>query len=1436
MKRSKLLTIPRAATRMLLATLLLTMTAQTAWATIGGTGTQSDPYTINSVDDWNTFASNVNNGTESYSGKTVKLTADIGTAQDPITATVGTVSGSTQGNAFAGIFDGSGHTIHVNITNTSDQGTALFRYISGATIKNVKVTGTVNGTMHCAGLVGFAASSTTCAIKNCEVATSVTCGGNNHSHCGGILGHGLSSTTTISNCLFSGSISGTTSATGIIYGWGDDGTHSIVNCLSAGNYSGCSGVELLKKDKGTESITNCYRKTNGGSQGTDASSMTANELAVALNNGGEEWQVVGDYVVPIMVQNPYNILYATITDVNSRYLYTGSAISITPTVTAADGTVLTENTHYTVTIKNSSNETVPNVINEGDYTLTVTAKDGSSYIGSQIFSFSVSDCPEGLSIDTEYSKGQDGYYYVNMPKTGTTTVTLPDGFTSSFKVYDDGGKNGNYSGGCDGYLILTAPQGFSLKLTGTSTTEEYKSDYLAVYDGNTASDENKRAVIQGKDSNSEDIGTINSSGRSLTLYFSSDNDTYYAGLDLTVELVDSRAPNTITINQSTGGTVTSSAATAYMEDEITLTISPSEGYLLSGLAVKNGEDQNLVTNGGEWYSGSNTSTFVMAGSAVTVTPTFTNNLTAEGGLSMEMPKAGSLTPAIPSGVSSFKVTYDALITEAGTSTLLVTAPEGYLVQLTGHANFTPYCQGNRAIFKVYDGNTTGGQTLSEIQKVNTQFYNDDIYPTVSTGQSMLITCESQYNPITTTTNNYRWYLDLIVTFVKTESHSISSNSVNGTVTSDKQTAQSGETVSLTVTPAEGYVLKDITAADADGAITINKPSADGHWGDEVYYTATSGYSFKMRAKDVTVTPEFIPITDFHVIIPSTSSRTFDIPAETASFKVRHTTFNEHTGQHLSGESETHYSSGYNGTLLLTAPEGYKLHLTGTITTNDDGDYLNVYDGSTIEAIVQRFDGNGYHNAVAVDITSTGNQMLLNFITNGEGSAKGLDLRVTVKPVAYSISFNANATKGVSGTMDPQDFTYNEGAKALTQNAYTRMGYTFAGWNTKADGTGTDYADQADISNLTTKDGTVIELFAKWNLVTYTLTYNGLEGATFSTDKNSYTIESEAITLDAPTKDGYTFAGWFDNAEFTGSAVTTITAGSTGDKTLWAKWIQDLTYGGVTIKDNGTTKSASLDASQEGTISITSDVVVNAVELNRDFTANQPATVMLPFSLADGQTVSGGSFYKFSGVTKDGDVWKAQFTEAATLKANTPYLFNPSADGNMTFDLNNGTVTLNTTTTGESGNTTTNWEFHGTYQKVMWNGNTGGNTDPSDIDKTYGFAKGNATIAAGQFVHFAAGAWLKPMRCYLVYNGSTEGGTFQNAPSRTRGAASTEELPQTITVVLLSSNGETTAIGTLDTKTGDITLDGWYTMDGRKLEGKPTKKGLYINNGRKIVIK
>ena len=96
---------------------------------------------------------------------------------------------------------------------------------------------------------------------------------------------------------------------------------------------------------------------------------------------------------------------------------------------------------------------------------------------------------------------------------------------------------------------------------------------------------------------------------------------------------------------------------------------------------------------------------------------------------------------------------------------------------------------------------------------------------------------------------------------------------------------------------------------------------------------------------------------------------------------------------------------------------------------------------------------------------------------------------------------------------------------------------------------------------------------------------------------------------------------------------------------------------------------------------------------------------------------------------------------------------------------------------------------------------------------------------------AAGAKIRPMSCYLLWSD-----TPNNARALTRGVAATDELPQSITVRLVGSSGETTSIGTLDTKTGELSFDGWYTLDGVRLSGKPSKPGLYINNGKKIVIK
>ena len=55
-----------------------------------------------------------------------------------------------------------------------------------------------------------------------------------------------------------------------------------------------------------------------------------------------------------------------------------------------------------------------------------------------------------LTEDTGEAEGTAAHWFVNMPTTGTNTLTLSDATVTSFKVYDDGGKSGNYSNSCKG--------------------------------------------------------------------------------------------------------------------------------------------------------------------------------------------------------------------------------------------------------------------------------------------------------------------------------------------------------------------------------------------------------------------------------------------------------------------------------------------------------------------------------------------------------------------------------------------------------------------------------------------------------------------------------------------------------------------------------------------------------------------------------------------------------------------------------------------------------------------------------------------------------------------------------------------------------------------------------------------------------------------------
>lgn len=270
----------------------------------------------------------------------------------------------------------------------------------------------------------------------------------------------------------------------------------------------------------------------------------------------------------------------------------------------------------------------------------------------------------------------------------------------------------------------------------------------------------------------------------------------------------------------------------------------------------------------------------------------------------------------------------------------------------------------------------------------------------------------------------------------------------------------------------------------------------------------------------------------------------------------------------------------------------------------------------------------------------------------------------------------------------------------------------------------------------------------------------------------------------------------------------------------------------TIKVEGT--SAIIDGSSEETVS--EDIngkTVFSIVYNRTFTPGRCATVMFPFKITGSNTVSGGTFYKFECVSCDGNHgWLASMVEETSLSANIPYLLLPSAP-NLTFNLNSA-VKLNRSVSLENadGCSCECWQFVGSYAKKEWT--------KAHID--YGFAATGGTAAngedvdAGDFVvlggvddGLATNSFIKPMRCFLRYVGPDPA----YAPSRTRSADN--GLPERIGVILRAVDGSVTSVGTISTETGEVSFEGWFTLDGVKLPAEPTANGIYIHNGKKVAV-
>ena len=214
---------------------------------------------------------------------------------------------------------------------------------------------------------------------------------------------------------------------------------------------------------------------------------------------------------------------------------------------------------------------------------------------------------------------------------------------------------------------------------------------------------------------------------------------------------------------------------------------------------------------------------------------------------------------------------------------------------------------------------------------------------------------------------------------------------------------------------------------------------------------------------------------------------------------------------------------------------------------------------------------------------------------------------------YTVSFDAEGGSVSPASQDKLfNSTYGKASDGVSDQSMpipTKTGYTFDGWWTGDNGTGTQITNATTISTASSHD-----LYAKWIANTYTITFDAKGGSVTpsSQDKlfdSTYGKASDGVSaqsLPIPTKTGYTFDGWWTGDNGTGTKVSdTTTVSVASDDTLYAKWVaipvtfnnQSLPEGTFNVAYN-TTVSAS-DGSGSFTYSLVSGTLPTGLSLSTD---------------------------------------------------------------------------------------------------------------------------------------------------------------------------------------------------------------------------------------------
>jgi uncharacterized repeat protein (TIGR02543 family) len=509
---------------------------------------------------------------------------------------------------------------------------------------------------------------------------------------------------------------------------------------------------------------------------------------------------------------------------------------------------------------------------------------------------------------------------------------------------------------------------------------------------------------------------------------------------------------------------------------------------------------------------------------------------------------------------------------------------------------------------------------------------------------------------------------------------------------------------------------------------------------------TTGSIFAIDTADVVLYAQWTILPTFAVTYNGNGSNGGTVPTDTAHYasgqsvtvlgntgslvKAGFTFIGWNTQANGSGISYATSVAFTMGSSNVTLYAQWTANPTYTVTYNGNGN-----SGGTPPA-----DNNNYPTGASVtvlgntgNLVKTGNTFVgWNTQANGNGTsyAGGVTFAMGSVSVTLYARWTANPTYTVtylvngsgSGTVPKDNNNYLTGANVTVlgnTGTLARTGYTFTGWDTVANGNGTNYAVGATFIMASSN----VTLYAQWTIIsTYTVIYDG-NGATSGNapaDNNHYTLGQSVMVLGntgSLVKAGFTFIGWNTQANGSGISYATGVAFAMGSSnvTLYAQWTANPTY---TVTYNGNVNSG-------GTVPVDNNNYTTGASVT--VLGNTGALVKTGSTFVGWNTQANGN-----GTSYAGGATFAMGSVSVTLYARwtanptytVTYLGNGSGSGTVPNDNNNYLTGANVTVLGNTGTLArTGYTFAG------WDTVASGNGANFAVGATFIMASSNVILYA-----------------------------------------------------------------------------------------------------------